>query len=379
MTNKKRKRGTENRRKWKYLGIAAACALSMLACGCADPETEADAESAMSNSEVSQKAIQALNKSLEKEQGRQIEETFAVPESAVGGDIYISASVEIPTTDIGKGTFTKTLPTVEEAETYLTNGEKLDEISSQYGIQEWWLQKEVNGEEKLQMVYQIQSAEQIANFGNKVIPDVTEFPYKKGNCPTQELEDRLARMTQETQDLFREFGVETMVLDSELGENAGQYMVDVTMTSCKGGLPLVKEDGSFVWEWAFNTDEGVSSFQTNGVIELQEQKKVSIISVDDFLAVVKENAAEGKIKGWNDMVYTKLTLAYCVDSTNLKYFPVWLLYREDNPNVYLCECTDGRVDFVLNKQERQPVLLNEMFTQKKVLKNKRHKCAGQEV
>lgn len=147
MTNKKRKRGTENRRKWKYLGIAAACALSMLACGCADPETEADAESAMSSSEVSQKAIQALNKSLEKEQGRQIEETFAVPESAVGGDIYISASVEIPTTDIGKGTFTQTLPTVEEAETYLTNGEKLDEISSQYGIQEWWLQKEVNGEE----------------------------------------------------------------------------------------------------------------------------------------------------------------------------------------------------------------------------------------
>lgn len=336
MTNKKGKHRKENRRKWKCLGIAAVCALSMLACGCADPETEADAESAMSSSELSQKAIQALNKSLKKEQGRQIEETFAIPESAVGGDIHISASVEIPTTDIGKGTFTQTLPTVEEAEAYLTNGEKLEESSSQYGIQEWWLQKEINGEEKWQMVYRIQLADQIAQFQNEVIPNVTKFPYKKGNCPTQELEDRFARMTQETQDLFSEFGVETMVLDSELGENAGQYMVNVSLASCRGGLPLVKEDGSFIWEWAFNTDEGVSSFQTNGVIELQEQKKVSVISVDDFLAVVKENAAEGKIKGWNGAVYTKLTLAYCVDSTNQKYFPVWLLYREDNPNVYIC-------------------------------------------
>ncbi len=336
MSNKKIKWIKACRRRWKYFGIAAVCAMSMLACGCADPETEAEAGSAMSSSELSEKAIQALNKSLEKEQGRQIEETFAVPESAVGGDIHISASVEIPITDIGKGTFTQTLPTVEEADNYLTNGEKLEEISAPYGNQEWWLQKEVNGEEKLQMYYLIQSAEQIAQFGNKVIPDVTEFPYKKGNCPTQELEERLTRMTQETQDLFSEFGVETMVLDSELGEHTGQYMVDVSLTSCKGGLPLVKEDGRFVWEWAFNTDEGVSSFHTNGVIELQEQKKVSVISVDDFLGIVKENAAEGKIKGWNGAVYTMLTLAYCVDSTNQKYFPVWLLYKEDDPNVYIC-------------------------------------------
>lgn len=336
MSNKKIKWIKACRRRWKCLGIAAVCAMSMLACGCAEPETEADAASAMSSSELSEKAIQALNKSLEKEQGRQIEETFAVPESAVGGDIHISASVEIPTTDIGKGTFTQTLPTVEEAETYLTNGEKLEEISSQYGIQEWCQKKEINGEEKWQMVYRIQPAEQIAQFESEVIPNVTEFPYKKGNCPTQELEDRLARMTQETQDLFSEFGVETMVLDSELGEHAGQYMVHVSLTSCKGGLPLVKEDGCFVWEWAFNTDEGVSSFHTNGVIELQEQKKVSVISVDDFLAVVKENAAEGKISGWNDTVYTKLTLAYCVDSINQKYFPVWLLYPEDSPNIQIC-------------------------------------------
>lgn len=318
------------------MGIAAVCALSMLACGCAEPETEADAASAMSSSELSEKVIQALNKNLEKEQGRKIEETFAIPESAVGEDIHISASVEIPTTDIGKGTFTQILPTVEEAETYLTNGEKLDESSSQYGIQEWWLQKEINGEEKWQMVYRIQLAEQIAQFENEVIPNVTEFPYMKGNCPTQELEDRLARMTQETQDLFSEFGVETIVLDSELGEHAGQYMVNVSLASCRGGLPLVKEDGSFVWEWAFNTDEGVSSFHTNGVIELQEQKKVSVISVDDFLAIVKENAAEGKIAGGNDTVYTKLTLAYCVDSINHKYFPVWMLYQGDSPITYIC-------------------------------------------
>lgn len=154
MTNKKRKRRKENRRMWKCLGIAAVCALSMLACGCADLETETDAESAMSSSEISQKAIQALNKSLEKEQGRQI--------------------------------------------------------------------------------------------------------------------------------------------------------------------------------------EGMSGLHTNGTIELQEQKKVSVISVDDFLAVVKEKAAEGTIKGWNDVVYTKLTLAYCVDSMNQKYFPVWLLYPEDTPNIQIC-------------------------------------------
>ncbi len=336
MTNKKGKRRKENRRMWKYLGIAAACALSVLACGCADPETEADVESAMSSSELSQKAIQELNKSLEKEQGRQIEETFAIPESAVGEDIHISASVEIPTTDIGKGTFTQTLPTIEQVETYLTNGEKLEEISAPYGDQEWWLQKEINGEKKLQMGYMINMADQVAQFDNKVIPNMTEWPYKKGSCPTQELEDRLAQMTQETQDIFGSLGVETMVLDTELGEKEGHYMVHVTMTSCKGGLPLVKEDGSLVLEGAFNTDEGVSSFQTNGVIELQEQKKVSVISVDDFLAVVKENAAEGKIKGWNDVVYTKLTLAYCVDSINQKYFPVWLLYPEDSPITYIC-------------------------------------------
>lgn len=336
MTNKKGKHRKENRRKWKCLGIAAVCALSMLACGCADPETEADAESAMSSSELSEKAIQALNKSLEKEQGRQIEETFAIPESAVGEDIHISASVEIPTTDIGRGTFEQTLPTVEEAETYLTNGEKLEEISAPYGYQEWWLKKEINGEKKLQMDYMISMADQVAQFDNKVIPNVIEFPYKKGNCPTQELEDRIARMTQETQDIFSEFGVETMVLDSELGENAGQYMVNVSLASCRGGLPLVKEDGSFVWEWAFYTDEGVSSFHTNGVIELQEQEKVSVISVDDFLAVVKEKAAEGKIAGGNDTVYTKLTLAYCVDSINHKYFPVWRLYQGDSPITYIC-------------------------------------------
>lgn len=75
--------------------------------------------------------------------------------------------------------------------------------------------------------------------------------------------------------------------------------------------------------------------QIHGFYSKKNEKRVSVMSVDDMLKIVKEKAENGEILGWKDVTYTNITLAYYLNSGTNSFYPVWYIFSNSS-DAYIC-------------------------------------------
>lgn len=296
--------------------------------GCAKPEHNISAVEETTTTRVSR--IQ-----LQNDQNRQVECTFEIPEDVQGEDVHIAAKVTIPEHVMEQGDYEQRIVSVEQIETVLLAGEKLKKQSSTMGQETWQIASPPESNKAFKINYTIDNSTNKSFYDNTAIKALPDIRYTELNCPTQEMKTQLEVLRTEAQNLFTKFDMNTKILTTTIGEENGYYMADIELASCMDDVPLVESQYGFVRSSCFISNEGVGSIQMHGSYQKKNVKEVDVISVDDMLKILQEKVKNGEVCGWQDVVYTDITLAYYLDSGTENFYPVWFLYS-DTSTVYIC-------------------------------------------
>lgn len=310
-----------NRRKKIAAGLI--CGIFAVS-GCAVPETEED----MKNTYVSEQVeeLSDVNNLLE-EQGRSVNCTLATPEGLL--DIEIQATITIPETTVEEGEFEQTLPSVDQIEDVFTNGEKMEQNTSEEltvtGSLEWEIPLDIDGE-LYQMSYLVNQEYHMGRFRNTSIKDMADYPYTEENCPDEVMAEKMQELTQQVENIYEQFGMKVKPWMREIGKEDEQYMAYIIELSIIDDIPLVTSDYGFVTNNCFISEEGVSSITFEGSFMTKNTQEVSVMSIDDLLEVLTVRAESGEI-GAGETI-TEITLAYCLDFESQTFYPVWCLYGD---------------------------------------------------
>ena len=283
---------------------------------------------------------ESLNKvtgqQLKEEQGRSIECTFEIPDkSEDSSDIHIAATVTVPESEIVQGDYEQTVISAEQIENVLLDGQKMKSIGSQYSQEEWEIASDPGSDKAFKIYYMIDHAINKSFYDNTTIQIVADTDYTTDNCPTQEMREQLDILSENAKNVSEQLGITSKVLGTTIGEENGYYMADVRIVPCIEDVPLVESNYGFIEDSYYISNTGVNSMQLNGYYSKKNEKKVSVMSVDDMLKIVKEKTEDGDIPGWKNVTYTNITLAYYLNSETNNFYPVWYIYS-DTSNVYIC-------------------------------------------
>lgn len=283
---------------------------------------------------------ESLNKvtgqQLKEEQGRSIECTFEIPDkSEDSSDIHIAATVTIPESEIVQGDYEQTLISAEQIENVLLDGQKMEATGGQYSQEEWEIASDPGSDKAFKIHYMIDHAINKSFYDNTTIQIVADTDYTNDNCPTQEMREQLDILSENAKNVSEQLEITSKVLGTTIGEENGYYMADVKIVPCIEDVPLVERNYGFIEDSYYISNAGVSSMQLNGSYSKKNEKKVSVMSVDDMLKIVKEKTEDGDIPGWKNVTYTNITLAYYLNSETNNFYPVWYIYS-DTSNVYIC-------------------------------------------
>lgn len=171
-------------------------------------------------------------------------------------------------------------------------------------------------------------------YENTSIQNVADIEYTENNCPTQEMKEQLKVLSEKAKGVSEQLGITSYILTTRIGGNNGYYMADILSAPCIDDVPLVERTG-ILRDSYFISNDGVSSMQIHGFYSKKNEKRVSVMSVDDMLKIVKEKAENGEILGWKDVTYTNITLAYYLNSGTNSFYPVWYIFSNSS-DAYIC-------------------------------------------
>lgn len=320
---------TKQYRKRKVTIIILISLIAGMISACGKPESEHTSAQAESFSQIT-------GPQLQEDQGRRIACTFAIPDkNEDSSDIQIAASVSVPESEIVQGNYEQTMISADQIETILLGGQKMDFVQKQYSEEVWQIASDPGSDKAFKINYRIDNGIKKSFYDNTSIQNIADVQYTKDNAPTQEVKDQLDILSEKATDVSSQLGITSKLLKATIGEEHGYYMVNVISVPCLEDVPLVEPEFGFVKDSYFISNDGVSSMQIHGSYSKKNEKKVSVMSVDDMLKIVEEKAANGEIPGWNDVTYTDITLAYYLDSGTNRFYPVWYL-SSNSCDVYIC-------------------------------------------
>ena len=315
------------RRKITIIILISLIAGMISACG--KPESDPASVQAESFSQIT-------GPQLQKDQGRRIECMFAIPDkNEDSSDIQIAASVSVPESEIVQGDYEQTMISADQIETILLDGQKMDFVKKQYSEEVWQIASDPGSDKAFKINYTIDSGIKKSSYDNTSVPNIADIEYTKDQCPTLEMKDQLDILSEKATDVPSQLGITSKLLKATIGEEHGYYMANIISVPCLEDVPLVEPEFGFVKDYYFISNDGVSSMQIHGSYSKKNEKKVSVMSVDDMLKIVEEKAENGEIPGWNDVTYTDITLAYYLDSGTNRFYPVWYL-SSNACDVYIC-------------------------------------------
>lgn len=284
--------------------------------------------------------IESLNnitgQQLKEEQGRVVECTFEIPnKDEYSSDVHIAASVSVPESEIVQGNYEQTTISSDLIEKVLLNGQEMELANSKDSEEVWKIPSDIGSDREFKVNYRIDNEIKKSFYDNTSIQIVTDFDYTVNNCRTQEIKEQLEILTERAMTISEQFGIVPYVLNTRIGEKNGYYMADVIITPCIDDVPLVDSTYGILDDSYFISNEGVSSMQLHGLYYKTNEKKVSVMSVDDMLKIVEEKAKNGEITGWKDVIYTNIILAYCLNAGTNNFYPVWYIFS-DSSEAYIC-------------------------------------------
>lgn len=298
----------------KIIIFLLCCVFSVLS-GCSEPETE----DSITQVSVQTEKMSDLNAQQE-EQGRFVRCTFETPEE-ISKDIEMQAVVSVPESVIEEGEFDQTLPTVEQIEEMFTDGQKMEPDSSDFWNEHWSMEPDENSEYAFKMTYYTTS--RMGHFQNSEAPELASYPYTDETCQDEAMANKMQELTEQAETVYESVGMRVKYSERYIGMDDGKYMVFVTEVSCLDGVPLVWDTYNFVTNGCFIGEGGVSSMTFAGSFAKKNTRKVSVISVNDLLDIVKEKAEAGEFVSGE--IITSITLAYYLDYGSHTFYPVWCL------------------------------------------------------
>lgn len=296
---------------------------------CGKPETD--------NSSIQAEESNTITgQQLKDEQGRMIECTFAIPDKdEYSSDIHIAASVTVPESEIVQGDYEQTLISADQIEKILLNGQTMEPVKSNASEEVWEIASDPGSDKAFKVNYMIDNGVKKSFYDNTSIQNIADIEYTENNCPTQEMKEQIEVLTEKAKNISVQLGITPYVLKTSIGENNGYYMANVLIAPCIDDVPLVENTYGILEDGYFISNEGVSSMQNHGYYSKKNEKRVSVMSVDDILKIVEEKTANGEIMGWKDITYTNITLAYYLNSGTNNFYPVWYIYS-DSSEAYIC-------------------------------------------
>lgn len=276
-----------------------------------------------------------VRQQIKEEQGRWIECTFAIPnKDEYPSDIHIAATVTVPESEIVQGDYEQTLISKNQIEEVLLNDQKMESIESSVLEEVWQIASESESNKAFKVDYTIDNGIKKSFYENTSIQNAADIEYTENNCPTQEMKEQLKVLSEKAKGVSEQLGITSYILTTRIGGNNGYYMADVLSAPCIDDVPLVERTG-ILRDSYFISNDGVSSMQIHGFYSKKNEKRVSVMSVDDMLKIVKEKAENGEILGWKDVTYTNITLAYYLNSGTNSFYPVWYIFSNSS-DAYIC-------------------------------------------
>lgn len=310
---------TGMRKNMKKSILLLACMAGILA-GCAEPELETVYDSSQTEN------LSDIN-ILQEEQGRAVNCSFETYGEDVP-DVVIQATVTVPETAVIEGEFEYSLPSVEKIEEVLTGGEKMEKGPAEYSTEVWRIKSDDGGNSIDKMQYSVSPDIYHATFFNSLVKCPVNFPYTDENCPDEETARKLQELTDLTISIYEKLGMQVKLFDRSIAKEEGKYVAQVEVVSRIEDVPLVRENYVFVSNLCSIAEDGVESMAFAGSFTPKNTQEVSVISIDQLLKIVEEEAAAGDVEAWKTI--TGITLAYCVDYDTRTFYPVWCL----SDNIY---------------------------------------------
>lgn len=312
--------------KKKRAAVLLICGVLTLA-GCAEPEKETGEN--FRSEQVEE--VTDTNKLLE-DQGRFVECTLQTPEELP--DIEIQATVTIPETVIEKGEFEQTLPSVEQIEELLTDGEKMVRDDTDEFLESWRIDPDAGSEAAYKMIYSLNPDAHLGHFQNSSVENTVGTLYTEETCPDEETAENMRELTERALAIYEKAGMQIELLDRDIETQNDRCMACVTVKSLMDDVQLVREDYQFVTSSCFIAEEGVSSMTFSGSFVKKNTREVSVMSIDDLLQVLEDEAELGNLNVQG--IITEITLAYCVDDDAKTFYPVWYLHGSNGEMSEVC-------------------------------------------
>ncbi len=291
------------------------CGIFLLS-GCAEPEQEPVYDSALLEDTSDASAL------LE-EQGRLVQCTFETPEE-VWMDLEIDAVVTVPETAVEAGEFEYTLPTVEQIEKLLIDGEKMQPNTADF-LEESWLIDSGDGTGSI--YYYIEPVYHMSRFTNMSVRDIVDplytTYYTDETCLDEEMAEQMQELTEKASSVYEAFEMDVRLWYRDIKVENGYYLAGIEMISLLDSVPLVSDD-IFMTSFCNLSDEGIAGMSFAGCFTKKNAQEVSVLSIDQLLKILEEKAGAGEIDMGEEI--TSITLAYHMDFTNGTFYPVWCLY-----------------------------------------------------
>lgn len=299
----------------------------LLLTACASPESSNDETWMQGTNDVT--ALQA-------DQGRRITETIKTPE----GELLVDAEVKIPKSEIEKGNFSCTLPSVDQIEGLMTDGEKMIKDNTGQYAGAWIIPAEKGSSRAYKFLCNVDAANHLVYFDNTSVT-MLEKDYKKMSDCSEDERKEWENLSEKSRSLLESMGWQGEEANGSMASANGRYMADLNFISTIDGIPLVETGDVFVTSHVTAASDGIGGFQFAGSFEKNNTRKVKVISADEMMDVFRKKAADGSISDAEKI--DVITLAYYIDYDQNIFYPVWCFYGESKLPVALINAENGEI------------------------------------
>lgn len=303
-----------------YILIAGACAQPENIV----PETKTP-ETAADNGVVSEKQS-SMPADLHSDHLRQISETYGSGDNI----LIIDAQAYIPSSDPQSGTLKVKNMDLALIGQYLCDNEQLQEKPSGDNSTLY-----VNGSHTIDNSLDYDISYQVsgdiagnAAFSNYLLDKYfvgTDAQYRDDKAFNSEDQDYVRSMADKASKTFENIGLACEPSKISLYVGTDNRYCSVWMDAFVDGYPLVsRDDFMYTASSLFISEHGINGIQFSGLFDIENANQVSILSLDEALAVIKSNVEEKTINTSADKLL-RIRLAYMVVNKDgvRSFYPVW--------------------------------------------------------
>ena len=312
--------------------VSAVCVSS-----CASPDAElliedqgttaAPESMQIVQSDTGQSPALAESEDILSDNGRKVQEAYGEGEY----QFKIDAEVYISSQPIQSGNLSVRNIDIGLIEQYLCDGEELIKGSTPYEY--------VSSGNSLDndLDYDIRFASDFDNPGNFSYTNWRLDQYYSGGAFEMKTEEQwdseetafVQAMREQTETLFKNLEIESLYsmahFQKAIEGSGTEDNCYIHMISMLDGFPLISQQmNDYMRNYCHIGERGVNGMQLSGIFQKEDERDVSVLPLDEVLAIVKEGVENKEINTFEETM-DRIDLAYMVNSVNqqLTFYPVW--------------------------------------------------------